>query len=562
MRRKLYLMAVLGLFLLNSLGAFGQNVEVHVNLAKKLEAMKPVWAWFGYDEPNYTYMKDGKKLLTDISKLSYVPVNVRVHNLLTTGDGTPALKWGSTNIYTEDKKGRPVYYWNIVDSIFDTYVQRGMRPLVQIGFTPEALSTHPKPYKHHWKPGDPYNDIYTGWAYPPNNYKKWRELVYQWAKHCKERYGEKEVANWYWEVWNEPDGYLRGTFEDYCKIYDYAADGLLKALPNAIVGGPHSTGPNGRGGYEFLRKFLIHCSKGKNYATGKIGSPLRYIGFHAKGNPKFNKDKTVQMNIGQQLRDVQSGFKLISSFPEWKHLPVIIGEFDPEGCAACSSEYTPQYNYRNGTMYSSTVADTYARLYDLSRKYQIDLRGAVTWAFEFENQPWFVGFRELSTNGVVKPVLNVFRMFGQMRGQLVESTSSAMLPVDSICRNSVRKTPDVGVLAAVNGREATVLLWNYHDDNITDVQPADIALNVGGCADASQVLVTQFRVDNQYSNSYAKWQELGSPQSPDKRQMAELIRSSELQTYGSPEWTKVSDGNVQLHLSLPRQGVALFKLEW
>ena len=40
--------------------------------------------------------------------------------------------------------------------------------------------------------------------------------------------------------------------------------------------------------------------------------------------------------------------------------------------------------------------------------------GAVTWAFEFEDQPWFAGFRSLATNGIGKPVLNVFRMFGMM----------------------------------------------------------------------------------------------------------------------------------------------------
>ena len=110
-------------------------------------------------------------------RLSPVPVNVRAHNLLTTGDGEAALKWGSTNIYTEDKKGRPVYQWNIIDSIFDTYVERGMRPLVQIGFMPEALSTQPQPYRHHWTPGAKYDEIFTGWSYQPKDYDKWRELI-------------------------------------------------------------------------------------------------------------------------------------------------------------------------------------------------------------------------------------------------------------------------------------------------------------------------------------------------------------------------------------------------
>ena len=86
--------------------------------------MYPMWAWFGYDEPNYTYMKDGKKLLTQISQLSPVPVYVRTHSLLVSGDGIPALKWGSTNAYTEDAAGNPIYNWRIIDSIFDKFIER------------------------------------------------------------------------------------------------------------------------------------------------------------------------------------------------------------------------------------------------------------------------------------------------------------------------------------------------------------------------------------------------------------------------------------------------------
>src|SRR5688500_20203319 len=139
--------------------------------------MTQVWAWFGYDEPNYTYMKDGKKLLTEIAELSPVPVYVRAHNLLTTGDGTPALKWGSTNAYTEDAKGNPIYDWTIIDSIFDTYIQRGMKSLAQIGFMPQSLSTHLETYRHHLKPRDPYTDIITSCAYPPNIYDTCTEVV-------------------------------------------------------------------------------------------------------------------------------------------------------------------------------------------------------------------------------------------------------------------------------------------------------------------------------------------------------------------------------------------------
>jgi xylan 1,4-beta-xylosidase len=128
-------------------------VAIQVDAAEVVGPMTPIWSWFGYDEPNYTYMKDGKKLLEQLAALSPEPVYIRTHNLLTSGDGTPALKWGSTGVYSEDAEGEPHYDWAILDRIFDTYKERGVRPYVQIGFMPEALSTRPQPYQHRWTPG-------------------------------------------------------------------------------------------------------------------------------------------------------------------------------------------------------------------------------------------------------------------------------------------------------------------------------------------------------------------------------------------------------------------------
>jgi xylan 1,4-beta-xylosidase len=145
------------LILCSSLGAplIAQNPEpisIRVDASRELGPLRPIYSYFGYDEPNYTYMKDGKKLLSQLAAASPVTVYVRTHNLLTTGEGTAALKWGSTNAYTEDGSGKPRYDWTIVDRIFDTLLERKMKPLVEIGFMPEALSVKPQPYRHSWAP--------------------------------------------------------------------------------------------------------------------------------------------------------------------------------------------------------------------------------------------------------------------------------------------------------------------------------------------------------------------------------------------------------------------------
>ncbi len=563
--------ATLGLFLIllglasvpgggEVLAADETPVAIRVNLATSMGSLRPVWAWFGYDEPNYSYMPNGRTLLSQLAAAFPLPVYVRTHNLLTSGDGEAGLKWGSTNAYTEDSQGNPVYDWTIVDRIFDTYVERGMRPLVEIGFMPEALSSHPVPYRHKWAPDRPYDEIFTGWAYPPDDYGRWAELVYAWVRHCVDRYGQEAVESWLWEPWNEPDiGYWRGTTEEYLKLYDYSADAVLRALPTAQVGGPHTTGPGHESGSAFLRAFLDHVTTGTNHATGAIGSPLSFVAFHAKGFPTI-VDGHVQMNLGLQLRDIHSGFEIVRSYAALADLPVIIGESDPEGCAACSVKDNPHNAYRNGTLYASYTAAAFPRKFELADRTGANFLGAVTWAFEFEDQPWFAGFRSLATNGIGKPVLNVFRMFGMMEGERVAVSGGSGYDAARIVEASVRNEADVNAFAARDDHEATILMWNYHDDDL-QCATAQIALEVAELG-AERALLHHYRIDSEHSNAYEVWKRMGAPQAPTAEQYAELERASELGLLESPAWRNVVDGSLRLSVKLPCQGVSLLTIRW
>jgi xylan 1,4-beta-xylosidase len=538
----------------------GSPVSIRIDASKRLGPMTSMWAFFGHDEPNYTYMPDGQKLLSELASLSPVPVHVRVHNLLTTGDGVPALKWGSTNAYTEDAGGRPVYDWTIVDRIFDTYMERKMKPLVQIGFMPKALSTRPEPYQHNWAAGVQYSQIYTGWAYPPTDYSKWGELVYQWARHTVQRYGANEVKTWYWEVWNEPDiGYWQGTPEEFQKLYDFAADGLKRALPEAKIGGPEVTGPNGARTQQLLKDFLEHCLRGTNYATGQRGSPLDFVTFHAKGAPRV-VDGHVRMGISNQLRAISNGFQIVASYPELRTSPIVIGESDPEGCAACSVRTNPENAYRNGTVYSSYTAAQIARTFELADLHQVNLLGSVTWAFEFEGQPPFAGFRDLATNGIDKPVLNVFRMLGKMHGDRVAVTSTSAADVQTIRDAGVRAEPDVYALATRSDRAMEVLVWNYHDDDVA-APPATVTMTIDGLS-PGRPTVTEYRVDDRHSNAYEAWKAMGSPQSLTSAQRSALEKAGQLQSIGSPARQAIDKGRLTIDVSLPRQGVALFTIAY
>lgn len=530
-------------------------VSIRVDAARTIGELKPVWRFFGADEPNYATMKDGRKLLGELGELRPRDIYFRAHNLLNTGDGTAAFKWGSSNVYTEDAQGRAVYDWSTVDHIFDTYLARGVKPYAQIGFMPQALSTQPEPYQHSWRPGFDYGLITGGWAYPPKDYAKWAEVVYRWVQHCVERYGRAEVEQWYWQVWNEADGaaYWHGTPQDFYKLHDYAIDAVRRALPTARVGGADVANSGGK----FMQGFLDHVANGRNHVTGATGTPTDFLSFHAKGKPEF-VDGHVRMGIANHLTAIDRGYALIAAVPALKSKPIVIGESDPEGCAACQG---PQNGYRNGTMYSSYTAASFARKQQLADKRGVNLDGALTWAFEFEDQPYFAGFRALASNGLDLPVLNVFRMFGKMGGQRVQASSSGEVPLDQILKNGVRGEPDVAAFASLDGRKLSIMVWHYHDDDIAGPD-ATIELEALGLGPRSgEATLTHYRIDQQHSNAYAQWQRHGSPLAPDQNVYAQLEQAGKLALLSAPEPVRIARGKARLSFNLPRQGVSLLILD-
>ena len=529
-------------------------VTIQVHAAQTAGPYTPIWNFFGADEPNYIYAPNGKKLLHQLSALSPVPVYFRPHNLFTTGNGDSSLKWGSTNVYTEGPDGAPVYNYAITDRIFDTLVAAHIRPLVEIGFMPQALSTHPEPYRHTF----PQGDIFTGWTYPPRDETKWSNLVTAYAAHLRHRYGA-QTDTWLWEVWNEPDiPYWHGTPEQYDRLYDLSAAAIRKAIPHARIGGPEATGVSDHS-EPFLRQFLEHCAHGRNAATGATGAPLDFISYHPKGSPKFVDGHAI-MNLGAQLRATDRGMRVIAAYPQWRNTPIILGEFDPEGCAACKG---PQNAYRNGPLYGVTVADSMMRVYQLASRYNVHVEGVVTWAFEFENQPAFAGFRSLATAGIDKPVLNVFRLLGMLGAgktgaEWLAVSSDGAVPLNQILAESVRAQSDVNAVATSNHGEIDVLLWNYHDVDIA-APPASVNLAIDGLA-GNAISESEFQVDATHSNAYQTWQQMVSPPDPTQAQKSKLQQAAALNRSQAPHRLPVQNGKLNLSLTIPRQGVTLIRL--
>ncbi len=537
------------------------QVTIAVDLTKVEGPYKPVYSWFGYDEANYTTMRHGTELLRELHDLSPVPVTLRAHHLLTSGNGVAELKFSSTNVYTEDAQGRPVYDFKILDGIFDAYKAAGVRPMVELGFMPEALAAdlpdRHEPYQVHY----PASTISGKSNNPPKDYAKWGELVRVVTAHLVERYGKATVAQWYFEVWNEPDiDYWHTTPEAYRKLYDFAVAGVRAALPGALVGGPATTSPRNTKARLFLKNFLDHVSSGRSAATGGP-VPMNFISFHAKGSPTI-RDGKVTMGIASELEDADQGFALIASYSRFKRLPIILSEADPEGCAACSSKVNPANNYRNGTLYPAYTAAALKSLFALQDRHAVNLLAMLSWSFEFEDKDYFEGFRSLATNGIDKPVLNIFRMFGLMSGQRVQTVSDGAVPLDSLLHEGVRQAPDIDAMATRDEHQAAVLVWNYHDVD-GPAAPATTTITVQGLPPGvHRVLLEHYRLDDTHSNAYTVWKSMGSPQQPTPEQYTALRSAGQLQLLESPTWMEVQAGRITMTTSLPRQGTSLLHLRW
>jgi xylan 1,4-beta-xylosidase len=540
-------------------------VKVTVHADRPTTELRPIWNYFGYDEALTTLTPEGQHLLGELNQLTDAePVRIRVHHLHTSGDGTLALKWSSTNVYTEDASGNPVYDWTLLDAIMDELTQPGIEPFVQASFMPQALSAQPEPYTPTLvKRGLPPNDILTGGAYsPPRDYTKWQQFIETWVRHCVERYGREAVASWLWEPWNEPESpYFKGTVEDYCRLYDHFVAAVKAVVPEARVGAPHTTDPSWMKGDVFMETFLEHCRSGTNAVTGKIGTPLDFIGYHAKGLTRLDEQGRVEMNLRNHLGTIDTYSRIIARFPEFAELPVYIGESDPEGCAACPSTLDPQRDYRRTSQFASYTAASFLRKQDLVTRHGGNLQGAVSWAFTFHDQPWFNGLRALTTNEVALPVFNAFKLMARLGAMRVESTSTGMLPTDDILARSVRQDRDVGVVATRTEAGALrILLWNYHDvaDGFEDA--TTVQLRVAGLSprhDLSAATIT--RVDQHHANAFTAWRRLGEPASPNPEEIARLHDAATLKAEALSA-TSPEAGTAVFNLNLLGHSVALIDI--
>jgi len=543
--------------------SFNLLAEVRVNASKVLGPLPHNWNYIGTDECNYITEPEGEAVLAEFGRFSEKPYFVRPHHLFCTGNTRGDLKWGSTNVYTEDVQGNPVYDFKVLDQIFDTILNAGCKLFFELGFMPMDLAD--KSYlsdETHWGQYREYRQ--KGWACPPKDYDKWMDLISSVTQHLIERYGKEEVKTWYFELWNEPDlsYYWKGSPEEFNKLYDYTVAGIERVLPDAYIGGPSTTGPNQGGNSErFLDQFLNHCRSGRNYVTGETGTRLDFITFHVKGGGfPFNlRPEKAAPSVKSMVRQVDAGLDVIEKHG-FKGLEIVLSEADPDGWAAGGMHDNINLYFRNTSYYASFAAASFHHMEQLAKRRGFDVR-PLSWAFIFPGERCFEGTRAFQTQGIDKAIFNLFRLYAMLGEQQLFFESSVAADFNQKGEQIVRRNkPEINGFAALSSESIDILLYCHHDDwwNVKDGY--QVSLKIEDIPFVGALKVSHYRIDADHSNACGLWEEFGRPYYPSCEQKEALKKKAVLTEYHAPKRLAESGSSVILRFTIPVNAISLIRV--
>jgi len=466
---------------------------------------------------------------------------VRFHGLFD-DDMSVLIKGGGMPGMPSGNEGYKLSFTN-TDSIFDFLLSIGMKPFVELGFMPEALTTGPTNIFH-----------YKGHTSPPDDFEKWQWFIEQFALHCIDRYGLDEVRQWFFEVWNEPDlggkdapmGFWGGTQEEYFKLYEYAARGLKNVDKKLRVGGP-ATSAN-----KWIPETIAYCKENN--------IPLDFISTH-----HYPTDDVIGMNIDEMMKmreKVASGEilqeearKMMGSFMKsrderWREVKrgtlkkmAAKAKAESEGLPLYYTEWNslaglPSDGPFGASFIAKTVMDNVGLVEGYSYWTFSDL-------FEESGMPsaeFHGGYGLMTLHGIPKSAYRAFellhRLGNEMYDEHVEDGTVDIYAVSKPVSNAVQ-------LLVVN-----------HNSFVLDIADEKVSLKVEGLP--SFVKATVERIDDENGNALGLYEKIGSPEYITKAQKYGLLEAS--CTESVPVAANFADGTAELELDIPAQGIALVTL--
>ena len=383
-------------------------------------------------------------------------------------------------IYSEDGQGRPVYNFSYLDQIYDGLLERNIRPFVEVGFMPRKLASSTVPHPFWYKP----------FVSPPNNYENWDDLIAQFTRHVLERYGEPEVEQWYFEVWNEPNiDFWGGKPKEstYYELYDHTARAIKSVSANLRVGGPATAQA------AWVDRFIRHCVD--------QNSPVDFVSTHVYGNDRSEDVFGTHDKIPRRdmvARAVKKVYDQVHASPR-PNLPIIWSEYN--------ASYMNEVKVTDSAFMGPWLANN-IRMCD-------GLTAAMSyWSFSdvFEEQgvvkrPFYGGYGVIAEDGIPKAAFNVFRLLHMLGDQRIAVTSENAL-----------------VTRDREGRLA-IAVWNYAAPEEAGT-PKDVRLEMSGLSGEHHARIRI--VDSQHGSSLAAWEAMNRPAFPSRRQIQQLREAAAL----------------------------------
>ena len=397
----------------------------------------------------------------------------------------------------------------------DTYLTAistaGMRPIMELDFFPSAMGTSRAPL---------------------SDYTNWKAYVTAVAQHCVTKFGADDVGKWYWEVWNEPDydGFWSGTdMSKYYTLYDNTVDALTSVLPNVLVGGPATTGP------DKIKGFLQHCKSAGKRVT--FASSHCYPGGSATGTSAdaagLTNDNNTRVSgitgAGYTTADVKS-FNT-----EWNSSYSGQGNNVGDATASMDNHWNVGFILKAAKLLSDkNSGDTpaldvfsYWALTDV-----FDESSGTDGSYMIgKAYPFGYVFGLITVQGMRKAAFNAFKLLNYTGPKRLQSSGGT--GNDGI--DAMATTSDAG-------DSLQILVYNYYAKLNTASGSGDsVTINVSNLPSAlanQKVYVTQFLVDETHSNPYNVWSTQGKPGSPSETQWEAMHAAQHLALYPN---TKVGD---------------------
>jgi len=410
-------------------------------------------------------------------------------------------------VYDEDGQGRPVYNFSYIDQIYDGLVANGVRPFVEISFMPNQLAARNILHSLWYKPN----------ISPPKDWSRWDGLISAFTQHLVDRYGIDEIAQWYFEVWNEPNlDFWAGEPKQasYWELYDHTALAIKSTSPRLRVGGPATAQA------AWVDAFIRHCAE-KNV-------PADFVSTHVYANDSaqdvFGSPADIPRDqmVCRAVKKVHNQIRT-SSLP---NLPLIWSEFN--------ASYKTEPEVTDSIYMGPWLADTIRQCDGL-----VDIMSYWTFSDVFEEQgvvktPFYGGYGLVAADGIPKPAFNAFKLLHRLGDERIQLDS------------------DFALLTRRKDGTLVLALWNYASPEQTG-SPRTVTVQLKG-TNARQALIA--RVDRDHGDFHAVYGTKGAPRYPTQTQIQELRKAVELP---APEARQIQNG--ALTLTLPGHGLALIELK-